>query len=377
MQTGLDEIRNICRADNRRLRRKLLLVGLLLLALFLVYVCSRTTKLGFVSPVQAADNLIVALRLQLSKMTNGAFYANRLTVIRSQDYYLETLGRFQSALLIIALGAALSIAGAVFQCAFRNPIATPSMLGTSSGIRVVNMILVLQYSVSAVSMTKYRMIYGYIGSLLILAVLMLGARLMSRKRASSADILLLGTVFTRISMQVVSYIQSYVLSDDEYLALQELNLYGSGTGTTSGFGIVLIGILIGIIPLFLTRMSLNTLSFGDEDARCLGIRAPLLRGVALICSTILSVSTLVYVGDIAMLSMLIPVVCRYIYGSDIRYLMVGSAISGALLMLISRIIISVLAFNPYLCVMSMGTVVELIATPLMIFVIFRNRRGWE
>lgn len=377
MQIGLNEIRNMCKADNRRLKKRIWIVGLVLLALFCVFVCSRTTALGFVSPLQALDNLFVALRLQLSRLVDGALYANRRLVMADQEYYLETLGRFQAAVTIVALGAALSVAGAVFQCAFRNPIATPSMIGTSSGIRIINMILVLMYSTGAYTMIKERMIISYIGSLVILGILMGVARLMSKQRVSSADILLIGTVFTRIAMQVVSYVQANLLEDDDYLVLQELNIYGSGTGTTKGVGIALIVIVAALIPIYLTRMSLNTLSFGDEDARCLGIRASVLRGISLICSTLLSVSTLVYLGDVGMLSMLIPVVCRYTFGSDTRYLLVGSAFCGALLMLICRIIVSAFAFNEYLSVISIGTIVEVIAAPLMIFVIFKNRRGWE
>ncbi|MCD8364388.1 MAG: iron ABC transporter permease [Clostridiales bacterium] len=377
MQTGLDEIRKTARDDSRAVRRRFLILGIVLAALFFIFICSRTTDIGFVSPAQAMSNLFTALRLQIAKWTNGSLYLNRREVIAGQDYYLETLGRFESAVLVVALGASLSIGGAVFQCAFRNPIATPSILGTSSGMKIVNLILVLQFSSTAATMTMYRAVYGYIGALIILGLLMLGSKLMSKQRSSRADLLLLGTLGTRILTQIVNYVQNYVLSDDDYLVLQEMNLYGSGTGTTDGMAVTLLVIVAALIPLFLTRTSLNTLCFDDEDARCLGIRTAALRGVAVVCSVLLSVSTLVYAGDVGMLAMLIPLICRYVYGSDTRRLLLACGMSGALLMLICRMILSLFAFNYYLSYISIGTIVELIATPLMIFVIFKNRRGWE
>ncbi|MCD7922990.1 MAG: iron ABC transporter permease [Clostridiales bacterium] len=377
MQTGLDEIRKRTLDDSKKMRRRYLVLGLALLILFCAFVCTRTTAIGFVSPVQAVSNLATALQLQIAKWFNLPMYLDRREIISGQSYYLETLGRFEGAVLVVALGAALSVGGAVFQVAFRNPIATPSILGTSGGMRLINMLLVLQFSTAAATMTKYRVIYGYIGTLVILGLMMLGSKLMSKQRSSRADILLIGTFGTRILTQIVNYVQNYVLSEDDYLVLQELNLYGSGTGTTDGMAIALIVIVIALIPLYLTRMSMNTLSFDDEDARGLGIRTAGLRGVAVVCSVLLSTSTLVYAGDVGMLAMMIPLICRYVFGSDTRKLLPACAMSGALLMLVCRIIVSLFAYNVYLSYVSIGTIVELVSTPLMIVVIFRNRRGWE
>lgn len=377
MQTGLDEIRKRTLDDSKKMRRHYLVLGLALLILFCAFVCTRTTAIGFVSPVQAVSNLATALQLQIAKWFNLPMYLDRREIISGQSYYLETLGRFEGAVLVVALGAALSVGGAVFQVAFRNPIATPSILGTSGGMRLINMLLVLQFSTAAATMTKYRVIYGYIGTLVILGLMMLGSKLMSKQRSSRADILLIGTFGTRILTQIVNYVQNYVLSEDDYLVLQELNLYGSGTGTTDGMAIALIVIVIALIPLYLTRMSMNTLSFDDEDARGLGIRTAGLRGVAVVCSVLLSTSTLVYAGDVGMLAMMIPLICRYVFGSDTRKLLPACAMSGALLMLVCRIIVSLFAYNVYLSYVSIGTIVELVSTPLMIVVIFRNRRGWE
>ncbi len=373
----LAQIQQRTRDDSKAVRRKFLILFLVLVVLFCAFVCTRTPVIGFVSPIQAASNLFTALHLQLAKWFNGSFYLDRREVIAGQDYYLETLGRFEGAVLVVALGASLSIGGAVFQCCFRNPIATPSILGTSGSMRIVNMILVLQFSTSAAFMTVYRVIYAYIGTLIVLGLMMLGAKLMSKQRSSNTDILLLGTFGTRILTMIVNYVQNYVLSEDDYLVLQELNLYGTGTDTTDGMVIALLVIVAALIPLYLTRMSLNTLSFGDEDARCLGIRASVLRGVALVCSVVLSTSTLVYAGDVGMLAMLIPLICRYVFGSDTRRLLLACGLSGALLMLVCRIITSLFAYNFYLSYISIGTIVELVSTPLMIFVIFKNRRGWE
>ena len=378
MQIGLNEIRDLITADRKKVRKRLIVFGIILLALFCAYVSSRSTTIGFVNPLQAVKNLFVGLRLALGSLVDSAYYADRLNVIDNTPYYEETVGRLQGALIAVILGAGLAVAGAVFQCAFRNPIATPSMLGTSGGIKVVNLIIVIQYSYTAASLIQLRFLYSYIGALLILAIELLVAKFMAKGRAiSSADILLLGTVITRICTQLVNFVQFYVIDEDYYLELQEMNMYGVGISNITGLPIVALFFVIAMVPLILTRTSMNVLSFGDEEARCLGIKASVLRGVALACSVLLATTAITYAGDVAMLSMLIPLVCRYVFGADFKNLFWGCAILGALMMLAVKCVVAVFAFNTVLSMISTGLIIELVSAPILLIVILKFRRGWD
>ena len=378
MQIGLNEIRNLITQDRKKSRKKILGAALVLLIIFLIYISTRSTAIGMVNPLQVGRNLFTGLRLAFGNLFNTEFYENRYEVISTTPYYEETIGRLQGSLIAIMLGAGLAVSGAVFQCAFRNPIATPSMLGTSGGIKIVNLILVLQYSVSAVTMVKLRFLMGYLGALLLLGIEMLIAKFMANgRRTSATDLLLLGTVITRIASQIVNYVQFYIMDEDYYLALQEMNMYGVGIGNTTGLPVVALFFAIAMIPLFLTRNSMNVLSFGDEEARCLGIKASALRGVALICSVLLATSAVTYAGDVATLSMLIPLVCRYVFGSDFKTLFFSSAVLGALLMLCVKFVTVLFEFNVYLSLISTGTIIELVSAPILLIIVFKYRRGWE
>lgn len=375
MQTGLDAIRETVKRDHKKTNRQFLAAFVILFALLGLFLCMRTTEIGFISPVQAVENIAAWIRLSAAKAFDLSIYDNRREIIAAHAFYYETRGRVQAGVPAVVLGAVLSMSGVVFQCAFHNPIATPAMLGTSSGVRIANLILVLQYSVLGTQMVYQRYLYGYLCSIGILAVLMAGAKIMSKKTSSAADILLLGTVFSRIAGQIVNYIQAYVLDDTDYLAFQEMNLYGAGNYT--GALLTAVVVIVAVIPLFAARMSLNVLCFGDDDAHSLGIRAGLLRGTALICCTLLTTTALVQAGDVGMLAMLVPIVCRYVFGADMRQLILGSALGGGIIMLLCEFVTSLFAFHDFLSIVSTSVVVEIISAPLMIFVVFKNRRGWE
>ena len=377
MQTGHDNIRSIRKNDEKRDKRRFAAAFIVLIIIFLLYTCTRTTEIAMVSPAQVVKNLLTALKLLAAKLLKLPMYNNRLEIITSQPYYLETLSRFQAGMIAMLLGAGISIAGAVFQCAFRNPIATPAMLGASGGIKIANLILVIQFSTLAGSMTQQRFIYGYIVSIGILLFIILVSKVIGRKKTSVTDMLLLGSIVTRISGQIINYVQYYMLSETDYLTLQVMNMYGAGVGTTAGVPFLIAALIIGIVPVILTRFSLNALCFGDDGARSMGISAGPLRTMSLICSTVLVVASLIYFGDVGMVSMLVPFVCRYIFGSDIRKLIIGSGLFGALIMMICRVVVSLFAFNQYLSVISIGIIIELISAPVMIVVMLKYRRGWE
>jgi iron complex transport system permease protein len=285
--------------------------------------------------------------------------------------------RLQSGVLTAVLGAVLAVSGAVFQCAFRNPIATPSLLGISSGISLGNLLLVLQYSAVAASMTTLRFAYGYGCSIALLLLIFLMGFAVGRGKGSVTEMLLTGCIVSRVATKFVSTIQYYCLDETDYLALQEMSLYGTGTGNTKGAVFLVGALLVGLIPILLTRNSLNLVTFSDEEARSMGLNTGVLRVAALLCSAVLFIAAQIHCGEVGMLAMLVPHLCRYLFGSDTRRLVVGSMLLGATLLLLCRFIVALCAFHPYLWVVSLNTLVSVFTMPLMMVVMLKYRRGWN
>lgn len=367
----------VYQAERVRLRRRFLLAGALLLALFFLFLSLGTTSIRLLSPVQTVKNLWLGLRLTLAKYLKWKLYNQRLALIQDAAGYLETITRLQGGLLAMALGAALAVAGTVFQCVFRNPIAGPSLLGVSSGISIGNLLLVLQFSAAAASMTTLRFAYGYACSLGLLLLIFLVGWIAGGGKGSVTDMLLTGCIVSRVVTKVVSTVQYYYLDDTEYLALQEMSLYGTGLGNIRGAVFLAAALAAGLLPLLVLRNGLNLVTFTDEEARCLGLNAGWLRVLALVCSTVLLIAAQIHCGEVGLLAMLVPHLCRYVFGADARRLMTGSVLMGAGIMLACRFITALFAFHPYLWVVSVNTLVSVFAMPLMMLVMLKYRRGWS
>ncbi|MGM9606070.1 MAG: iron chelate uptake ABC transporter family permease subunit [Oscillospiraceae bacterium] len=376
MQIGLDQIRALRLQDRKKLNRRIGAMILAALLLFALMCCMRTTTIGFVSPVTALKNLYTMVHLTLAKVFHWSIYADRSEVILSHPYYYETVGMFKSSLLVMSMGAVLSMAGGVYQCVFRNPIATPSMLGVSSTINIVNLVLVVMYSDSVYRMAKMRYTLCYVVALGTLILIYLISRIMGGKKSSVTDMLLVGTVAMRLIQNFVQVYEYYYLDEEDYLLLEELNTYGTNTFQTEILVIMYALLAVCVFILALMRYSMNAISFDDDDSRTLGIKANRLRLIALACATLMVVAAQVNYGDIGMLALLIPHVCRYWFGSDFRNVLLGSAGLGAIALIVCRLILYLLSFNYYLSLISMGTIINVVTTPLLIIVLLQQKRGW-
>lgn len=376
MQIGLDQIRRLRLQDRKKLNRRIRAMILLALLLFAFMCCMRTTMIGFVSPVTAAKNLYTMVRLTLAKLLHWSVYSSRAEIILSHPYYFETVGMFKASLLVMSMGAALAMAGGVYQCVFRNPIATPSMLGISSSTNIVNLILVAVYSTSVYQMAKLRYALCYAAALACLIVIYAISRIMGGKKSSVTDMLLVGTVLMRVAQNFVQVFEYFYLTEEDYLILETINTYGTSTFATELLVIMYALLFVCVLILASMRYSMNAVSFDDDDSRTLGIKANRLRLIALVCATLMVVVAQVNYGEIGMLGLLIPHVCRYWFGSDFRNVLLGSAGLGAIALLICKLIQYALSINYYLSLISMGTIINVITTPLLIIVLLQQKRGW-
>ena len=364
--------------SNRRLKKRFLYGTLALALLVFLYLCVRTTKVGLLNPVDTVLNLFTLARLKIAQLLHMSFYQDRKEIIEARNGYLETLSRLETAVIAVVLGAVMSVAGAVFQCVFRNPIAVPTMLGVSSGISIGNLILVYQFSVMATSRLYLRFGYGYLFSIGLLAFILFIGKLTSRgKGFAVADVLLIGTALSRVISQILGTVAFTALDDTDYLIYQQMNQYGAGIGNVRGWIFLVVAVIVGMLPIFLMRNSLNIVTFSDEEARIMGLNTTILRIVALVFSTVLIITAQIYCGEIGMLALLVPHVCRYLFGSNTKDLIAGSVLMGAIIMILCRFVVAITFYSDYLAFVSVSMIVNVICFPLTMFIMMTERKGWD
>ena len=377
MPTGLDPTQETER-ETKRGGILILWTVLVFAAVFCFSLCLRTSRTGFVHPAEALLNLYTWMKYHLTKALDLPGYLEAEQAIRNGlPLYFETIRRFTISVLTFLAGGMLAVAGAVYQGAFRNPIAAPTVLGVAGGVNLGFLLTVLIYGGAAYGEILARYRFCYFFALLMLAIVLAAGKMISglRNRPSLADMLLVGVALSSI----VGVIESYVVYEMEAETLRMLTELRSGMYiNTDAISFLFIGaaFLIGFTPIFLLRNSFNAICFSDDEAYAMGVNPALVRYSSLVFASLLMVSAMVHVGSVGMISLIVPHICRYFVGVNFKRLLWGCFVYGGLLLLICRAISALISFGLY-GEAPITTVVSILAAPVFVIVVLQQRRGWE
>jgi len=271
--------------------------------------------------------------------------------------------RFPRVMASVIVGAALSLSGAVYQGIFRNPLVSPDFLGVSSGACVGAAIAIL-LSFSSVMIQ----ITAFLGGLLAVAVTMTIPKML---RSESGIMLVLAGIIVGGAMSSILGFIKYIADPESQLAAITYWQLGSFAYTDNMA-------VLGILPLTVTAAAvliamswwINILSLGEQEAKSLGARVNLLRGVCIVCSTVLTAGAICISGTIGWVGLVIPHFGRMIAGSDNRTLLPVSMITGSIFMLFVDTVTRIAGPAE----MPVSILTGLIGAPFFAWLLYRQRR---
>ncbi len=225
------------------------------------------------------------------------------------------------------VGGILSVAGAILQAMFKNPLVEPYTLGISGGAAlgvVLGMFL-------GVSVFFWLPLCGFLGALVVMFLVYLFS--IKRGYISLDKMLLIGVMISFISSSLVLFIEALVspakLSGIVYWMMGSLQWV-----SRTGLGVISVLSVLVFLVSFLLSVYLNAMSLGEEDAKYLGIDVERVKiGVFLVASlaTGLSVS---YVGIIGFVGLVVPHFFRIMFSRDYRILLPFTFFGGGSFLII-------------------------------------------
>ncbi|MFX3634019.1 MAG: FecCD family ABC transporter permease [Candidatus Pristimantibacillus sp.] len=280
--------------------------------------------------------LLVALILSIGL---GSLHVTILDVIKvmigmgEQKYQLILfelrLPRITAAILV---GAAMAISGTILQALVRNPLASPDLMGTTSGATaaVVAFITIMNGQVSVAWLPLAAMVGGCAASAL--------TYMLAWKNGSSP--FRMAMIGVSVSSAFAALTVYFTLAGPIYLVSQALGwMAGTVYGTSWNHVVVLAPwvIICGLIALVQSR-TLNLLEVGDQIAIGVGVRVEKRRFLFIALSVILASSAVGIAGGISFVGLMAPHLARKIVGNNNSVVLVASAIIGALLLLLADLI---------------------------------------
>lgn len=275
--------------------------------------------------------------------------------------------RLPRVLLAILVGGALALSGCVMQGLFRNPLADPGLLGISSGAALfVGLAVLFPLALPAILALYAPMFAAFIGSLVVTALIFLLSR---QGNNSLARLLLVGIAINALCGAAVG-ILSWLSNDSQ---LRQLSLWGMGSLGQSQWPTLLAAASLAIPAsggIWLLARRLNLLQLGDEEAHYLGVDVKRTQRQLLILSALLVAAAVAVSGVIGFVGLVVPHLVRMWLGADHRWLVPGSVLAGALLLLIADTLARTLVAPAE---MPVGLITSLLGGPWFLAMIFRNQ----
>ena len=271
--------------------------------------------------------------------------------------------RLPRIVMAMLVGCSLSAAGATFQGVFRNPMASPDILGASNGA-AFGAALAILLGLPAHVIT----VFAFVGSILTVVLVFAIARFAPGLRV--VNLILAGIMVGSLFSAGTSYLK-LVADPSNQLPAITYWLLGSLSGTRlSAIPTALIPMIIGLVPLLLLRWRLNLLSLGDSEAKALGVNADLLRTVLILCATLVTAAAIAVSGVIGWVGLVIPHLSRKLIGSDHRGLLPCSMLIGsAFLLLVDDVSRNLLAVE-----IPLGILTAVIGAPFFIYLLLRKEK---
>lgn len=368
------------KADARKARVKCALIAvvvavLALLSLGIGYDGAGTSKVRLYSPIDALSSLVMWAAYNLSgALALGWFDGQEL--IDVAPLYTQVVYRAGITLSTLVCGALLAVAGMLYQIVFRNPIASPSLLGVTNGVKVGLLVMFGAYGMSATLLIPERFIYGYAAGAITLCAVFLLSKLITRRKCSISvfDMLVIGTIASTLLSAVSKYIMNMLATVDMwslFFEFQEgLDIYNDPIT----YAVLAAATIVSLVPVILMRFRLNLLSFSDGEARVLGTNPRLLRVLTIVSGSIMILTAQVFMGSASSFALVIPFMARGLFGSEFRRQLWGNVLLGMFALLICR---DLCALIPFVGVgIPIGTVAGIVTLPIFIWATMFARKAW-
>ena len=339
------------------------------------YVGKKTAFIAFLFAASAALFLIAVSRgpVPIPIADTIRTLAGYDTGPRARNIILNI--RLPQAFTAVLAGAGLAAAGAAMQSVLRNPLGSPFTLGMSNaaafGAAFAVMILGTGAMASAggLALGSY-----YITALAAFICCLLGAFAIigvSRLRGASPEVMVLtgiaiGSLFTAGTM----FLQYF--ADDVQLAAMVFWTFGD-LSRASWREIGFLGVLVpaGCGYFMLNRWNYNAIDSGDETAQGLGVKVDRVRVAGMMAASLLTAAVVAVLGVIGFVGLVCPHIVRRVIGDDHRFLMPGSCLAGASLLLASDTAAR-LAMPPH--ALPVAVLTAFMGAPVFIFLIIRGYR---
>lgn len=303
----------------------------------------------------------------ISIIANKLFNLPLADGIGTQEVSIIWVVRLPRVLLAFMVGAALSVSGAIMQSILKNPMASPFTLGVSSGASLgAGAYIILGLSIPFIGNLALPLVGFISGFLTVIFVILFANRV--DKGMSNNTIILSGMVFSLFANAMLT-----VISALNTHKIEALSMWQMGSFSMRGWSYVTVGIpffLFGMIIVLRYLREMDVLTFGEDQAKTIGVETEKVKKRLLLSTAVLSGSAVALSGTIGFIDLIIPHLVRRIFGSKHKLVIPMCAVFGGCLMVITDLVSRTIISPSELPV---GAITAVIGAPFFAYIYFSRK----
>ncbi len=295
------------------------------------------------------------------------------TQTHTADSFVLIELRIPRILMAILTGAVLSICGTSLQGLFKNPLASPDLIGITSGA-VLFAALTIVFGSSVMHLLppflRYVLlsIMAFIGALLTMWFVYKMAT--SNGKTHILILLLSGVAITALTGAVTGFL-TYISTEEE---LRNITFWSLGSLAGSNWWkvcLVFIVVALGSIRLLTKGKILNALMLGEKEAAHLGFDIEKTKREIIIIASLMVGCVVAFNGTIGFVGLVVPYILRFVFNSNYNILLPLSMILGAVVLLIADTISRTIVIPAELPI---GILTAIMGAPVFISILINYKR---
>lgn len=259
-------------------------------------------------------------------------------------------------------GSGLAVSGTILQSVLHNPLASPNIIGVNAG---AGFCVLLASALLPPSMYLLS-VSAFTGALAASMVVLLSG---AGGQMSRLYLVLAGVVINTIFSAGMNTI--LILYPDAYVGAGNFLIGGLSSVTIKTLACPAVFILLGLFLALACSGGLNLLSLGTDCARSLGMNVLQKRCLYVAVAAILAGSAVSFAGLIGFVGLLVPHGVKLIIGSDNRFVIPASALTGGMFVILCDLLSRTL-FLPY--ELPVGLLMSFLGSPFFLFLIWKGKR---
>ena len=266
--------------------------------------------------------------------------------------------RLPRTVMALIAGIGLGIAGSVYQIIFKNPLASPDIIGIAGGANLGAAVAIVSVSTSGMIAIAAGAFWG--GLIAVVCVMLLVKATRSR---STSTYVLAGIVINAISKAAIMVLKYFADPENELAAMEYWEMGTFGNTTLSKLLSIRPMFLIGLAGILLLRRQIELMSLSDNECRALGVRLRPVRAAVLALSTLMVGSIISVTGLISFAGLIAPHTARLMLRRNDSTTIIMSGLVGAFVVLTADILARVL----YSAELPISILTTVIGVPILIY----------